>query len=73
MLSHLENGYQVDQAILSEEDRVVVSLFYSICVSLSEFYFIKLGLSDKILSQLQNYFEFEFMLKTVLKIMSLFR
>lgn len=25
MLSHLENGYQVDQAILSEEDRVVVS------------------------------------------------
>lgn len=24
MLSHLENGYQVDQAILSEEDRVVV-------------------------------------------------
>ncbi|KAL6426134.1 hypothetical protein ACFW04_009003 [Cataglyphis niger] len=27
MLSHLENGYQVDQAILSEEDRVVVIRF----------------------------------------------
>lgn len=25
MLSHLHNGWQVDQAILSEEDRVVVS------------------------------------------------
>lgn len=24
MLQHLHNGYQVDQAILSEEDRVVV-------------------------------------------------
>lgn len=29
MLSHLHNGWQVDQAILSEEDRVVVSFqFY---------------------------------------------
>lgn len=27
MLAHLHNGWQVDQAILSEEDRVVVSLF----------------------------------------------
>lgn len=26
MLPHLHNGWQVDQAILSEEDRVVVSL-----------------------------------------------
>lgn len=26
MLSHLHNGWQVDQAILSEEDRVVVSI-----------------------------------------------
>lgn len=26
MLAHLHNGWQVDQAILSEEDRVVVSL-----------------------------------------------
>lgn len=25
MLAHLHNGWQVDQAILSEEDRVVVS------------------------------------------------
>lgn len=25
MLGHLHNGWQVDQAILSEEDRVVVS------------------------------------------------
>lgn len=25
MLPHLHNGWQVDQAILSEEDRVVVS------------------------------------------------
>lgn len=25
MLQHLHNGWQVDQAILSEEDRVVVS------------------------------------------------
>jgi hypothetical protein len=28
MLGHLHNGWQVDQAILSEEDRVVVSSFY---------------------------------------------
>lgn len=28
MLAHLINGWQVDQAILSEEDRVVVSLFF---------------------------------------------
>lgn len=27
MLSHLHNGWQVDQAILSEEDRVVVIRF----------------------------------------------
>ena len=26
MLAHLHNGWQVDQAILSEEDRIVVSL-----------------------------------------------
>lgn len=26
MLSHLHNGWQVDQAILSEEDRVVVNI-----------------------------------------------
>lgn len=26
MLGHLHNGWQVDQAILSEEDRVVVRL-----------------------------------------------
>lgn len=26
MLAHLHNGWQVDQAILSEEDRVVVSI-----------------------------------------------
>ena len=26
MLQHLHNGWQVDQAILSEEDRTVVSL-----------------------------------------------
>ena len=26
MLQHLRNGWQVDQAILSEEDRVVVSV-----------------------------------------------
>lgn len=32
MLQHLHNGYQVDQAILSEEDRIVVrkSLKYKI-------------------------------------------
>ena len=29
MLPHLHNGWQVDQAILSEEDRVVVSFFSS--------------------------------------------
>lgn len=28
MLGHLHNGWQVDQAILSEEDRVVVSFLY---------------------------------------------
>jgi len=27
MLPHLNNGWEVDQAILSEEERVVVSLF----------------------------------------------
>lgn len=27
MLPHLHNGWQVDQAILSEEDRVVVNRF----------------------------------------------
>lgn len=27
MLPHLHNGWQVDQAILSEEDRVVVSVY----------------------------------------------
>lgn len=42
MLAHLHNGWQVDQAILSEEDRVVVStvttnLFYTI---LSESHFV---------------------------------
>jgi DIM1 family U5 snRNP protein len=26
MLPHLENGWEVDQAILSEEERVVVSI-----------------------------------------------
>jgi hypothetical protein len=26
MLPHLENGWEVDQAIISEEDRVVVSI-----------------------------------------------
>jgi U5 snRNP protein, DIM1 family len=31
MLAHLHNGWQVDQAILSEEDRVVVSSFFNIC------------------------------------------
>lgn len=30
MLQHLHNGWQVDQAILSEEDRVVVSKFSSL-------------------------------------------
>lgn len=30
MLAHLHNGWQVDQAILSEEDRVVVSCNKSI-------------------------------------------
>lgn len=30
MLQHLHNGWQVDQAILSEEDRVVVSFIYVI-------------------------------------------
>lgn len=28
MLGHLHNGWQVDQAILSEEDRVVVSRLF---------------------------------------------
>lgn len=31
MLQHLHNGYQVDQAILSEEDRVVVSINLKQC------------------------------------------
>lgn len=34
MLTHLHNGWQVDQAILSEEDRIVVSfrkLFENVC------------------------------------------
>lgn len=30
MLAHLHNGWQVDQAILSEEDRVVVN--FKTCV-----------------------------------------
>lgn len=30
MLSHLHNGWQVDQAILSEEDRVVVCIYFFI-------------------------------------------
>ena len=29
MLAHLHNGWQVDQAILSEEDRIVVSNFHT--------------------------------------------
>jgi len=32
MLGHLHNGWQVDQAILSEEDRVVVRSFYRDCM-----------------------------------------
>ena len=28
MLPHLNNGWEVDQAILSEEDRVVVIIIY---------------------------------------------
>lgn len=32
MLPHLHNGWQVDQAILSEEDRVVVSGFATILI-----------------------------------------
>ncbi|KAG0720245.1 Thioredoxin-like protein 4A [Chionoecetes opilio] len=33
MLQHLHNGWQVDQAILSEEDRVVCQRFHSPCMS----------------------------------------
>lgn len=33
MLQHLVNGWQVDQAILSEEDRLVVSGLQKIVVS----------------------------------------
>jgi hypothetical protein len=29
MLPHLNNGWEVDQAILSEEERVVVIIFYN--------------------------------------------
>ena len=32
MLPHLHNGWQVDQAILSEEDRVVVMRFVIIII-----------------------------------------
>lgn len=34
MLQHLHNGYQVDQAILSEEDRVVVRIVAEIPIKL---------------------------------------
>lgn len=37
MLSHLRNGWQVDQAILSEEDRVVVIRFGHDCKYLFKF------------------------------------
>lgn len=32
MLPHLHNGWQVDQAILSEEDRVCVRETFTVCV-----------------------------------------
>lgn len=32
MLPHLHNGWQVDQAILSEEDRVIVSFPIKFCL-----------------------------------------
>ena len=50
MLAHLHNGWQVDQAILSEEDKVVVIRFGHdwdpTCMKMDEvcmikFYFIK--------------------------------
>lgn len=34
MLTHLHNGWQVDQAILSEEDRIVVRKFISFVIVL---------------------------------------
>lgn len=38
MLAHLHNGWQVDQAILSEEDRVVVSTVINLfCTVLFKF------------------------------------
>lgn len=41
MLPHLHNGWQVDQAILSEDDRIVVSEYKTIkCVSLFDLFSI---------------------------------
>lgn len=55
MLSHLENGFQVDQAILSEEDRVVVS-FRIFILNLYVYYhlglYIKLILYCQVISLL---------------------
>lgn len=41
MLQHLRNGYQVDQAILSEEDRVVVRKFTFLLLIFNSHEFIK--------------------------------
>ena len=37
MLAHLHNGWQVDQAILSEEDRIVVSSIQNVCLHFFNF------------------------------------
>lgn len=54
MLSHLENGYQVDQAILSEEDRVVVSIrIHSnlLCHNIAQYYECTLNIFSKKIAQ----------------------
>lgn len=62
MLPHLNNGWQVDQAILSEEDRVVVVRFGHdwdpSCMRMDEVYIFKF----KILYNMTIIFHLKFLL-----------
>lgn len=44
MLPHLHNGWQVDQAILSEEDRVCVCKPFTVSVQFVFCHFLILGI-----------------------------
>jgi len=62
MLAHLFNGWQVDQAILSEEDRVVVSRIFYLYV-----YLIRIGM-DFESNYLLSFYKFKLKIYILYKI-----